>query len=125
VALRFLAEAVYWLAVILPALALILDWPVLALMREALNPWAIAWLALLGLTYAFCYAAWYKSFPLIGVGRGCALSTLCAAFAVIFIAVFTLELPAVNFVLGLVLAITGVFVMFTERSEVMEVVRAV
>lgn len=125
VSLRFLAEAIYWLLVILPALALVLDWPVLALLREAFNPWAIVWLALLGLTYAFCYAAWYKSFPLIGVGRGCAFSTLSATFAIIYVGVFTLELPPSHFVLGLALAIIGAFVMFTERSEVMEVVRAV
>jgi drug/metabolite transporter (DMT)-like permease len=125
VSLRFLAEAAYWLIVILPALALFFDWPVLELMRAALNPWAVVWLALGGLTYAFCYAAWYKSFPLIGVGRGCAFSTLSGLFAVGYIGAFTLEPPALNFVLGLVLAITGVFVMFTERSEVMEVVRAV
>jgi hypothetical protein len=62
---------------------------------------------------------------LIGVGRGCALSTLSAAFAVIYLGVFTLELPASNFVLGLALAIAGAFVMYTERSEVMEVMRVV
>ncbi|MGI8739075.1 MAG: EamA family transporter [Gammaproteobacteria bacterium] len=125
VTLRFLAEAVYWFAVILPAAALMLDWPVLSMLREAYDPWTIAWVVLLGLTYAFCYAAWYKSFPLIGVGRGCAFSTLSAAFAVIYPSVFTLEPPAANFLLGLLLAIIGAFVMFTERSQVMEVVRSV
>jgi len=125
VTLRFLAEAVYWFAVILPAAALMLDWPVLSMLREAYDPWTIAWVVLLGLTYAFCYAAWYKSFPLIGVGRGCAFSTLSAAFAVIYLSVFTLEPPAANFLLGLLLAIIGAFVMFTERSQVMEVVRSV
>lgn len=125
VSLRFLAEAIYWLVVILPGLALFLDWPVLELIRETFNPWAVAWVALLGLTYAFCYASWYKSFPLIGVGRGCAFSALYALFAVIFISVFTLEAPALNFVLGLVLAITGAFTIFTERKEVLEVVRTV
>jgi drug/metabolite transporter (DMT)-like permease len=125
VSLRFLAEAIYWLVVILPTLALLLDWPVLELLREAFNPWAIAWLALAGLTYAFCYAAWYKSFPLIGVGRGCAFSTLSGLFAVAFISAFTLEAPALNFALGMVIAVIGGFVMFTERSEVMEVIRAV
>jgi len=125
VSLRFVAEAIYWLAVILPALALFLDWPVLAIMREMFNPWALTWLMLLGLTYAFCYASWYKSFPLIGVGRGCAFSALYAVFAVTYLSVFTLDPPALNFVLGLVLAIAGAFVMFTEREGVMEVVRSV
>jgi drug/metabolite transporter (DMT)-like permease len=125
VSLRFLAEAIYWLVVILPALAFFLDWPVLELVREAFNPWAVAWLALAGLTYAFCYAAWYKSFPLIGVGRGCAFSTLSGLFAVAYIGVFTLEMPPLNFAIGLMVAIVGGFVMFTERSEVLEVIRAV
>jgi drug/metabolite transporter (DMT)-like permease len=125
VTLRFLAEAVYWIIVILPATALMLDWPVLQMLRETLNPWAVVWLTLLGLAYGFCYASWYKSFPLIGVGRSCAFSTLSALFAVIYLSVFTLKPPALNFVLGVLLAMAGVFVMFTERSQVMEVVRSV
>ena len=41
VALGFLAEVVYWLALILPAAALFFDRPVLALMRKACHPGAI------------------------------------------------------------------------------------
>jgi hypothetical protein len=59
------------------------------------------------------------------VGRGCAFSTLSGLFAVAFISAFTLEAPALNFALGMVIAVIGGFVMFTERSEVMEVIRAV
>jgi hypothetical protein len=41
VALNFLAEVVYWLALILPAAALFFDRPELSLMREACHPGAI------------------------------------------------------------------------------------
>jgi len=34
-----------------------------------------------------------------------------------------LELPELNIVVGLVLAITGPFVMFTKRNEVLEVIK--
>jgi hypothetical protein len=40
------------------------------------------------------------------------------------VSVFTLELPELNVGFGLVLAITGPFVMFTKCNEVIAVVRA-
>lgn len=80
---------------------------------------------LAGVTFAFCYVSWYKSFPLIGVGRGQAIASLYGLSAVIFLAVFTLELPEWNFLAGLALFVTGGFVMYTENDEVLEVVRAV
>jgi hypothetical protein len=40
------------------------------------------------------------------------------------VSVFTLELPELNVVFGLVLAITGPFVMFTKCNKVIAVVRA-
>jgi hypothetical protein len=37
----------------------------------------------LRVSYEFCYAAWHKIIPLVGVGRGCAFSSRCALFTVI------------------------------------------
>ena len=48
---------------------------------------------LLGLTFGFCYVAWYKSFPLIGVGRGQAIAALYGPFALVWLYVFTLNHP--------------------------------
>ncbi|WP_446513547.1 hypothetical protein, partial [Photobacterium sp. DNB22_13_2] len=65
----------------------------------------------------------YKSFPLIGVGRGQALGAFYAMFATIFTAVFTLQFPEWYFLIGLALVIFGGFVMVSESSENLEVIR--
>lgn len=125
ITVRFSAEVLYWVVLILPAIYLFTDQPVVEMVVATFNWAAIGWLTLAGVTFAFCYVSWYKSFPLIGVGRGQAIAALYGLFAVIFLAVFTLELPAWNFLAGLVLFVTGGVVMFTESDEVLEVVRAV
>jgi len=123
--LRFIGELGYWVFLIIPALILFTDLPVWSLVRGSLHGAVVVWLLLLGLAFGFSYAAWYKSFPLIGVGRGTALASLYAVFAVGFVSFFTLSLPHWNFLAGLFLSVAGAAIMFTERSEVMEVIRAV
>jgi drug/metabolite transporter (DMT)-like permease len=122
---RFFAETLYWVLLIVPAIALFTNLPVGDVIVQTFNPWAIVWLLLAGLTFGFCYVSWYKAFPLIGVGRGQAFAALYGVFAVMFLAVFAGQIPGWNFVLGLVLTVIGGFVMYTERSEVLEVLRAV
>lgn len=125
ITVRFTAEVIYWVLLILPGVALLTDAPIAQVVSATFSPWTIVWLLLAGITFGFCYVAWYKSFPLIGVGRGQAIAALYGVFAVVFLAVFTLDLPEWHFLLGLSLTVLGGFVMFTERSEVMEVVRSV
>ncbi|WP_332673916.1 DMT family transporter [Aromatoleum sp.] len=124
ITVRFTAEVIYWLCLVMPALALFGDVDVIRLLLEALNLKAVTWLLLAGITFGFCYVSWYKSFPLIGVGRGQAIAALYGAFAVVFLAAFTLQFPAWNFVVGLALVVGGAFLMYTEKSDVLEVVRA-
>lgn len=93
----------------------------LTVFGEALsNPINYLWLGLAGLTFGFCYVSWYKSFPLIGVGRGQAIAALYGPFAVVWLTIFTFELPEINFIIGGLVAVLGSFVMYTERREVME-----
>ena len=75
------------------------------------------WIVLASACHAYCYTAFYKSFSLIGVGRGEAIGNLYAIFALLFIAAFTLQLPEWYFVVGLIFVITGSFVMFSEPAE--------
>ncbi len=124
ITIRFSAEALYWLLLLLPGAAIVYDAPVLQMVQATFNFWAILWLLLAGLTFGFCYVTWYKSFPLIGVGRGQAIGALYGVFAVIFLAMFAFQFPEWNFLLGLVLTVGGSFLMITEPSEVVEVVRA-
>ncbi len=82
-------------------------------------------LVLLGLTFGFCYVAWYKSFPLIGVGRGQAIAALYGPLALVWLYLFTLEAPGVQFVVGGLISVIGCFVLLTEKRDVLEVIRAV
>jgi drug/metabolite transporter (DMT)-like permease len=75
------------------------------------------WIVLAAACHAYCYTAFYKSFSLIGVGRGEAIGNLYAVFALIFIAAFTLQLPQWYFIVGLFLTVLGSFVMFSESAE--------
>jgi len=125
ITIRFGAETFYWIVIILPLTALLSPVKVVPIVAQTFNPWALVWLTLAGITFAYCYVSWYKSFPLIGVGRGQAIGDLYGIFAIIFTAVFTLNLPKWNFVIGAILTIIGGFVMYTEKSEVLEVIRAI
>lgn len=124
--LRFTFEVLIWIIIIVPLVLLLSGGGALTVFGEALsNPINYLWLGLAGLTFGFCYVSWYKSFPLIGVGRGQAIAALYGPFAVIWLTIFTFELPEINFIIGGLVAVLGSFVMYTERREVMEVIRAV
>lgn len=124
IAVRMLAEVGYWSLLILPAIALFTDFPIWSLILQTVtNAQAMIWVLLCGSTFGFCYVAWYKSFPLIGVGRGQAIADIYGVFAVIFLAIFTLTIPEWNFFIGLLLAVTGGFVMISEGGAGNDVVR--
>lgn len=123
ITIRFSAEAFFWVFLILPAIWLFGDTELLSLLHATFNFWAMIWILLAGVCFACCYVSWYKSFPLIGVGRGQAIGALYGVFAVIFLSVFTLVLPDWHFLIGLSLTISGGFLMFTEKSEMLEVIR--
>lgn len=126
IAVRAIAEVTYWTFLILPAIALFTDYPVWELVVQTVtNPKAITWVLLCGATFGFCYVSWYKSFPLVGVGRGQAIADIYGAFAVVFLGIFTLTMPEWNFFVGLSLAILGGFVMVTEGSSGTDVLRNV
>jgi drug/metabolite transporter (DMT)-like permease len=81
------------------------DVPVLPMIAQTMTILPVTWLLLAGITFGFCYVSWYKSFPLIGVGRGQAIGDLYGLFAIIFISIFTLTMPEWNFVLGVIIVI--------------------
>jgi drug/metabolite transporter (DMT)-like permease len=94
------------------------DLPIKALIVDTFtHSKAMLWIILAAACHAYCYTAFYKSFSLIGVGRGEAIGNLYAVFALIFIAAFTLQLPQWYFIVGLVLTVLGSFVMFSEPAE--------
>ena len=115
---RFSFEILFWGVLILPAIGLFTAVPVRQLLADTLaNGRALLWISLAAATHAYCYTSWYKATSLIGVGRCGGIGNLYAVFAILFIAAFTLELPAWYFVVGLALTLGGSFVMFSEPAE--------
>jgi drug/metabolite transporter (DMT)-like permease len=115
---RFSFEVLFWGLLILPALTLLTSLPIKDLIIGTLiNGKAMLWIVLAAACHAYCYTAFYKSFSLIGVGRGEAIGNLYAVFALLFIAAFTLQLPQWYFIVGLILTVLGSFVMFSESAE--------
>ncbi|MBK9078704.1 MAG: DMT family transporter [Hyphomicrobium sp.] len=115
---RFTFEIGFWSLIILPVILLFTELPVLKLVVDTVtNDEAMLWIVLAAVCHAYSYTAFYKSFSLIGVGRGEAIGNLYAVFALIFIAAFTLQFPAWYFIVGLVLTVLGSFVMFSEPAE--------
>ena len=121
---RFTFEIFFWGFIILPILALFTDLPILALIKDTVfEPKAMIWIFLAASCHAYCYTSWYKSFSLIGVARGEAIGNLYAIFALIFIAAFTLQFPQWYFILGLILTVSGSFIMFSEPAASIENLR--
>jgi len=124
--LRFTAEVLVWLVVLVPLFVVFFGSEVLDAFGTAMTePVVLALLVPLGLTFGFCYVAWYKSFPLIGVGRGQAIAALYAPAAIVWLWIFSSADITWHVVLGSVLAVVGSFLLFTERRDVLEVLRSV
>lgn len=124
--LRFTGEVLIWLVIAVPIVSALAGEVFWSTVGAALSSGTVLLLlVLLGLTFGFCYVSWYKSFPLIGVGRGQAIATLYGPLALVWLFVFTLEQPGIQFVIGSVIAVAGSFALFTERRDVLEVIRAV
>lgn len=115
ITLRFLGENIIWWIIIIPILALV-GFPMYEYAFQVFEPLVLGVLMLAGITFGFCYVAWYKSFPLIGVGRGQGVANLYGLFAVVFIFLFAGQVPEWTLLLGGVLCVAGSLVMFTEKS---------
>lgn len=126
ITLRFTAEVLLWLVVAVPIAAGLAGGQFWQTLGAALaSPNVLLLLVLLGLTFGFCYVSWYKSFPLIGVGRGQAIAALYGPLALVWLYMFNLKPPGIQFVIGAIVAVVGSFVLFTEKRDVLEVIRAV
>ncbi|MCI2074653.1 MAG: DMT family transporter [Candidatus Methanomethylophilus sp.] len=91
---------------------------------------------MLGLSFAWCYVTWYKSFPFLGVARGQAVGSLYAACAVIFLIIFfgpedalgydddSMALIVGSTIAGLIICLIGSFLIATEDSEGLVSLRA-
>ncbi|HHV23007.1 MAG: EamA family transporter [Methanosarcina sp.] len=120
--LRFLGENIIWWIIIVPILAIV-GFPMYSFALQAFEPLTLLVLIFAGITFGFCYVCWYKSFPLIGVGRGQGIGNLYGLFAIIFIFLFFGEIPEWTILVGGTLCVIGSFTMFTEETSALETLR--
>jgi drug/metabolite transporter (DMT)-like permease len=122
VAIRYTAEPIYWFLIIIPLINF--QFPIWNAAGQALSNGTLLILIMLtGIVFSWTYLAWYKSFPLVGVARGQAISSTSGLFCIVFTAVFTLVLPSWQFIIAAALTICGASIMVTEGSAELEVIR--
>ncbi|MDR1404607.1 MAG: DMT family transporter [Candidatus Methanoplasma sp.] len=131
ITMRFGLETLLWWVIAIPALA-IMSFPVYEYAWKMISdPVVLLSLVMLGLTFGFCYVTWYKSFPLIGVGRGQGIGSLYGVCAVIFLILFIGVDGAIgsdithqaSLLIGAALCTVGTLIMFTEKTDSVECLR--
>ncbi|MGI6009605.1 MAG: EamA/RhaT family transporter [Methanomethylophilus sp.] len=126
--LRFCFEALFWIIVMLIFTAC--GYNLFYSIGDVLCDWAdFIVVLLLGLSFAWCYVTWYKSFPFLGVARGQAVGSLYAACAVIFLIIFFGPQKALGYdddsealivgstIAGLIICLIGSYLIATEDTE--------
>ena len=103
--------------------------PIFSTIAEFADPAVLFVFLLLGLSFAWCYVSWYKSFPFLGVPRGQAIGSLYAACAVIFLTIFNGPASALGYtddtmmmivgstIAGLIICLIGSYLLGSEDSE--------
>ncbi len=124
ISVRYIAEAIYWFIFVVPISIVVglIDPGVYSYILTHLD--SMWWFVLTGFCVALYYVCWYKSFPLVGVGRGLSLAMPYVVIAFILGIVFFGQLPTWNFIVGSGLALFGVFYMYTEKRDMIEVLRS-
>jgi drug/metabolite transporter (DMT)-like permease len=122
---RFTAEVMIWVVIGVPIAWMLAGdvlWTSMGTALAQIGVWHM--LVLMGMTFAFCYVSWYKSFPLIGVGRGQAIAALYGPLSLVYLWIFGGLTPDIWFAVGATVAVIGSFILFTEGRGVLEVIRA-
>jgi len=78
----------------------------------------IFWMFIDAMTLGLCYVMQYKAFPLLGVGRTLAIGALYVPVSVVALFVFCGVQPEITFLVGVIIAVVGTFVMYWERSSI-------
>ncbi|WP_440951471.1 hypothetical protein [Methanococcoides sp. FTZ1] len=116
---RFFSELMIWVVIIWPIYLLLLGPSAVATALGAAisSPSFIIWTSIAVLSGNFSYVFMWKTYPLIGVGRGMSISTLYVLFAIIGLYVF-MGIPTAWWVVaGAIIAVVGIFVMYWDSGE--------
>lgn len=116
---RFMAEALLWIFILWPVAMLVFGFNTMVnvIVATFSSPSFIIWITIVSLSLGVCYIALYKSYPLIGVGRGLSVSTLYVPFAIVSLYIFMGVPVAWWLILGSSIAILGTFVMYWESGD--------
>lgn len=122
---RFSIEGILWILLLLPATACIVGFDTMgsALVECITSVPFVYWMIILVLSLGFCYAAQYKAFPLIGVGRTLSLNSLYVPISLIALFVFLGSDIGILMIVGTVIAVVGVFIMYWESDSIGETMR--
>ncbi|MCL2509468.1 MAG: EamA family transporter [Methanomassiliicoccaceae archaeon] len=126
ITMRFGMENLIWWIIALPIVTIFYPqvWSYIWMMLT--DPVILVTLVMVGLTFGFCYVAWYKAFPLIGVGKGQGVGSLYGICSLIFLVLFIGvsstfgsddHVYMISLVIGAILCTVGTLVMFTEKAD--------
>lgn len=116
---RFTVEAAFWIVILMPLTAVFVGFGTFVdVMAQTFTsvPF-LFWMLMCALSLGFCYAAQYKAFPLIGVGRTLALCSLYVPVSLVALAVFLGTSIQWWVIIGSIIAIAGMFVMYWESGS--------
>lgn len=115
---RFSIEFVFWLIIMLPLFGCIVgfDTFVSCMAQTFTSVPFLFWMMMAALSLGFCYAAQYKAFPLIGVGRTLCLCNMYVPVSMIALFIF-LGVPLnALLIIGSIIAILGTFIMYWDKG---------
>lgn len=120
--LRFICESAIWWIAVIPILV-ILGFPMFDYALQVFEPVVLLMIVMLGLTFGYCYVTWYKSFTLVGVGRGQSLGTLCGLFSCVFLLLFCGQDQDWTLWIGVIICVVGGFLLVSEDPSTMSSIR--
>ncbi|MCQ1534407.1 DMT family transporter [Methanosarcina sp. KYL-1] len=128
VTVRLIWDALIWICIMIPAASLIFGFDTISTVFIAAytNPQFIFWEALASASFAAAYIGMYKSYVLIGAGRGQSISTFYVIFAIMSLSLFLGESFKWWLLVGSLITIGGTFVMYWESKDtILETTREV
>ena len=119
-------DSLIWFVILLPILGCCVGFGTLYgyLVDVITNSDMLLWLFIIALVMVPCNACTNKGFPLIGVARTASLNALYAPFSMIFLFLFMGIVPAWVVLIGVVIALVGVYVMYYDSGDLAEGNRA-
>ena len=122
---RYFWEAVLWVVIVFPLVAVISD---AGLFLDALvASWTsgpfLFWTFLAAMTLGLCYAALYRGYSLLGVGRTLSMTAFYVPVEIVAMLALMGVIPSYFLVIGVILSVAGMFVMYWESDSIKDKMR--